>query len=140
MPVLPRGPPRPLAVTAAAALSLAALACAGPSSATLASTGGTTVSPAATSSTPKVTKLLTFVEENHSLTQMQASMPYTNSLAKTYGYATHYTAIRHPSEPNYLAIAGGSTFGIADDRSPAANSGQLGSAKSVSGTSSVRQR
>ncbi len=119
MPVLPRGPRRTLAVTAAAALSLAALACAGPSSATLASTGGTTVSPAATSSTPKVTKLLTFVEENHSLTQMQASMPYTNSLAKTYGYATHYTAITHPSLPNYLAIAGGSTFGVTDDRAPA---------------------
>ena len=141
MPVLPRGPRRTLAVTAAAALTLAALACAGPSSATLASTGGTTVSPAATTSTPKVTKLLTFVEENHSLTQMQASMPYTNGLAKTYGYATHYTAITHPSLPNYLAIAGGSTFGVTNDSAPAYHklSGQtvFGQARAAGKTAKV---
>jgi phosphatidylinositol-3-phosphatase len=66
-----------------------------------------------------VTKLLTFVEENHSLSQMQSQMPYTNSLAMQYGYATHYTAVTHPSLPNYLAIAGGSTFGVTDDAAPA---------------------
>jgi acid phosphatase len=82
-------------------------------------------------STAEPTKVLVVVEENHSYQQMKDGMPYLFSLSTKYGYATHYTAIRHPSEPNYLAIAGGSTFGIADDRSPAANSGQLGSAKSV---------
>jgi hypothetical protein len=56
-----------------------------------------------------VTKVLMFIEENHSLAEMKAGMPYLYSQATTYGYATNYTAIRHPSLPNYLAIAGGST-------------------------------
>lgn len=45
-------------------------------------------------------------------------MPYLWSLGQEYGYATNYHAISHPSLPNYLAIAGGSTFGITDDRDP----------------------
>jgi hypothetical protein len=49
-----------------------------------------------------VTKLLVFIEENHSLSEM-------------------VTAIRHPSLPNYLAIAGGSTFGVTDDAPPASH-------------------
>jgi hypothetical protein len=68
-----------------------------------------------------VTKVLTFVEENHSLAQMQAGMPYVFSQAQQYAYADHYTAITHPSLPNYLALAGGSTFGIADDSGPSAH-------------------
>ena len=68
-----------------------------------------------------VTKVLIFVEENHSLAQMQSGMPYAYSLAQQYGYATHYQAITHPSLPNYLAIAAGSTFGIADDNPPSAH-------------------
>ena len=59
-----------------------------------------------------VTKLLVFVEENHSLDQMRSGMPYTAGLANEFGYATDYHAIRHPSLPNYLAIAGGQTFGV----------------------------
>ncbi len=45
--------------------------------------------------------------ENHSIGQMRAGMPYTASLAERYGYATDYRAVRHPSLPNYLAVAGG---------------------------------
>lgn len=67
---------------------------------------------------PTVNKVLVFVEENHSLAQMRSGMPYLYSQATQYGYADHYTAITHPSLPNYLAIAGGSTFGIADDMNP----------------------
>ena len=43
------------------------------------------------------------------------AMPYLNQLGKTYGVATRYYAITHPSLPNYLALLGGSTFGITDD-------------------------
>jgi phosphatidylinositol-3-phosphatase len=68
-----------------------------------------------------VTKLLVFVEENHSLDEMKTGMPYTFSLAQKYGYATAYDAIRHPSLPNYLAIAGGSTYGVTDDKGPSAH-------------------
>lgn len=66
----------------------------------------------------RVTKLLVFIEENHSLNQMSSGVPYTFAMAKRYDYATNYTAIRHPSLPNYIAIAGGRTYGIADDRPP----------------------
>ncbi|WP_395696324.1 alkaline phosphatase family protein [Nocardioides sp.] len=69
--------------------------------------------------TPDVTKLLVFVVENHSLTQMRRGMPWVSRLADRYGYATRYRAITHPSLPNYLAIAGGSTFGVTDDDPPA---------------------
>jgi hypothetical protein len=77
------------------------------------------------------TKVLVVIEENHSYAQMSAEMPYLFGLSKSYGYATDWTAITHPSLPNYLAIAGGSTFGINDDRNPAAHDGQIGQAPSV---------
>ncbi len=41
--------------------------------------------------------------------------PYINHLAARYGLATQMYAIRHPSLPNYLALTGGSTFGIGSD-------------------------
>ena len=62
-----------------------------------------------------------FVIENHSLDQMRAQMPYTASLAQRYGYATSYRALTHPSLGNYLAIVGGSTFGVVDDGDPSAH-------------------
>jgi hypothetical protein len=65
-----------------------------------------------------VDKVLVFVEENHSLDQMKAGMPYLYAQAQQYGYATTYTAISHPSLPNYLAMAFGSTFAVTDDGSP----------------------
>ncbi|MCW2761529.1 MAG: hypothetical protein JWR85_1730 [Marmoricola sp.] len=76
-------------------------------------------------------KVLVVVEENHSYAQMREGMPFLARLSDTYGYATSWTAIAHPSEPNYLAIAGGSTFGITDNAAPAADAASIGSAPSV---------
>lgn len=81
--------------------------------------------------TAQPTKVLVVIEENHSFAQMSAEMPYLVGLSKSYGYATDWTAIMHPSLPNYLAIAGGATFGVNDDRNPAAHDGQIGQAPSV---------
>ncbi len=93
---------------------------------------GSSGSPTAkTTSTGEATKVLVVIEENHSLTQMREGMPYLAELSDTYGYATHWQAITHPSEPNYLAIAGGSTFGITDDKAPAAHEAELSGATSV---------
>jgi phosphatidylinositol-3-phosphatase len=50
-----------------------------------------------------------------------SSAPYENALARECGLATDYRGITHPSLPNYLAATGGSTFGVADDASPAAH-------------------
>ncbi len=71
--------------------------------------------------TTTVTKLLVFVVENHSLDQMRDEMPFTARLARRYGYATSYHGVTHPSLPNYLAIAGGDTFGVSDDAAPSAH-------------------
>src|SRR5450756_1314995 len=58
----------------------------------------------ATAGPSVVTKVLVFIVENHSLSQMKSQMPYTFGLALRFGYATHYTAIQHPSLPNLSLI------------------------------------
>jgi hypothetical protein len=78
-----------------------------------------------------IQKVLVVVEENHSYDQMKQGMPFLAGLSSKYGYATHWSALAHPSLPNYLGIAGGTTFGILDDRSPAAHTSDIGSATSV---------
>ncbi|WP_374971319.1 alkaline phosphatase family protein [Terrabacter sp. BE26] len=77
--------------------------------------------PAAKVPSATVTKLLVFVVENHSLDQMREAMPYTTGLGKQYAVATSYQAVTHPSLPNYLAMTGGSTFGITDDDPPSSH-------------------
>lgn len=54
------------------------------------------------------------VLENHGYGEVVGSpeMPFFNGLAKRGALATRYRAITHPSLPNYLAMVGGSTFGI----------------------------
>lgn len=79
-----------------------------------------TIAPAATT-VPRVTKVMVVMVENHSLSQMKAGMPKVFAFASKYAYATNYYAIRHPSLPNYIAIASGSTYGIADDKGPGAH-------------------
>ncbi len=66
----------------------------------------------------QISKVLVFVVENHSLDQMRQGMPAVFGLAERYGYATQYRAVAHPSLPNYLALSGGSTFGVTDDAGP----------------------
>jgi phosphatidylinositol-3-phosphatase len=44
--------------------------------------------------------------------------PYINGLERHYGLATHYSAISHPSLPNYVALTSGGTQGIGDDSGP----------------------
>jgi hypothetical protein len=62
--------------------------------------------------------VLTIVEENHGAADALRSMPFLAGLADSYGRATAYTGLAHPSLPNYLGLAGGSTFGIRDDAGP----------------------
>jgi hypothetical protein len=55
--------------------------------------------------------------ENHEYGDIIGSSdaPYINRLARSYALATGMYAITHPSLPNYLALTGGSTFGISSD-------------------------
>ena len=57
------------------------------------------------------------VEENHGFADVigNPAAPNLNALAKQYGLATDYTGVSHPSEPNYVGLLGGDTFGVNSD-------------------------
>lgn len=87
----------------------------------VASTTSTAVEPTPAPSQPSgptVTKLLVFWVENHSFASMRDQMPWAFELSERYGYSTNYDAVAHPSLPNYLAVAGGSTFGVDENDGP----------------------
>jgi phosphatidylinositol-3-phosphatase len=66
---------------------------------------------------PHYDHILVIVEENKGYATVldHGFAPAISDLAKSYGVATQMFAERHPSEPNYVALIGGDTFGIADD-------------------------
>ena len=74
-------------------------------------------SPPVTATVPAFDHIFVVVEENKRFDQIigSSSAPYINSLASEYGLASNYKPITHPSLPNYLALTGGSTFGITTD-------------------------
>src|SRR5260370_19038813 len=41
--------------------------------------------------------------------------PFINFAAKTYGLATNYTGVSHPSQPNYIAATSGALNGVFND-------------------------
>jgi phosphatidylinositol-3-phosphatase len=65
------------------------------------------------------------VMENKS-PQEALSGTFTASLASSYGEATNYRAVAHPSVPNYLALTSGSTWGVTDDSYHALPSQDIG--------------
>ena len=86
----------------------------------------------AASTTPTPAHVVVVMEENHSFSDIignTADAPYINSLASQGASMTGYYAITHPSDPNYLALYAGSTFGLTSDECPLAegNTANLGS-------------
>ena len=76
----------------------------------------------AASSVPTPAHVVVVMEENHSYSDIignTSSAPYFNSLAAQGALLTNYFAITHPSEPNYMALFAGSTFGLTADTCPA---------------------
>jgi len=55
--------------------------------------------------------------ENHSKSSVigDANAPFMTGLAHTYGMASRYYGVTHPSMPNYIATTAGDNFGIQDD-------------------------
>lgn len=55
--------------------------------------------------------------ENTSFTSLigNPNAPFINSAAKTFGLATNYTGVSHPSQPNYIAATSGALNGVFDD-------------------------
>lgn len=91
-------------------------------------TAGATGLPAPTSSPaptpspgppalPNFAHVFVILMENEEATSIigNGAAPYINGLASQYGLASNYTAVSHPSEPNYLALWSGSTQGVTDD-------------------------
>lgn len=70
--------------------------------------------------------------ENHSAAEA-LSAPFTASLAATYRVAANYSAITHPSVPNYLALTSGQTWGIHDDSYHALPRADLGDQLTTAG-------
>src|SRR6266487_1810791 len=71
----------------------------------------------ATPAVPAFSHVFEIVMENKAYDRIigSSSAPYINALAQQYGLATNFYAITHPSLPNYLALIGGSTFGVTRD-------------------------
>src|SRR4051794_24370454 len=61
--------------------------------------------------------VVVIVLENHGYGEVAGNREahYLNRLARRGALATNYHAVAHPSLPNYLALLGGSTFGIDSD-------------------------
>ncbi|MDT7726190.1 MAG: phosphatidylinositol-3-phosphatase [Actinomycetota bacterium] len=109
---------------ALAVLGVAAAGCSAPTN------GATPVNQRVTSSVatqiqpagaiPRPDHVVVVVMENHGLDQVigNPNAPYINQLARTGAQFTNATAITHPSEPNYLALFSGDTFGVTDDSCP----------------------
>lgn len=112
--------PNPRLVLALAFAALLA-SCAPGATRPAASGAGATLSvptnDSAASGIPRFSHIFLIVMENKDYEQIIGSpkAPYLNDLARRYGLATNYYGIRHPSLPNYLALTGGSTFGITSD-------------------------
>lgn len=66
---------------------------------------------------PRYAHIFVIVEENKDYGQVigSADAPTITRLAREYGNATDFYAETHPSEPNYVALIGGYTYGIRDD-------------------------
>jgi len=76
--------------------------------------------PAATVSSAALQHIVVIVEENKPATAIlgDPDAPYLNQLARSGALATHYSAVAHPSLPNYLALTSGTTGGITTDCNP----------------------
>src|SRR5437870_3491396 len=79
--------------------------------------GGRLPVATAAGSVPAFDHIFTIVMENTAYESVigNPSAPYLNGLGARYGLATSYSAVTHPSLPNYLALAGADTFGLKDN-------------------------
>jgi phospholipase C len=68
-------------------------------------------------SVPAFSHVVILVLENHSIDDLagRPDAPALNDMMSRGTVITNYFGVAHPSEPNYLALIAGDTFGIADD-------------------------
>ncbi len=70
------------------------------------------VLPASASDSHAFNYVVTILMENHDLSEILGSSqaPFMNQLASSWSLATGYSAVNHPSLPNYLALISGQDF------------------------------
>jgi phospholipase C len=100
------------------AFSGAAVVLAGCAASQPSSLGG---APMASTISTRPSKVMVVVLENHGVYSALRRMPFLAAQTKAYGNSSNYYAVTHPSLPNYLALAGGSTFGVTDDKNPSSH-------------------
>src|SRR5437867_884239 len=110
-------PPRRVfaALTASALLmllSLTVLASNAPASQPLDRRGSVMISPSATSN---FDQLVVVLMENKNLNEVYGPAPYMTQLADQYASYPGWSSITNPSQPDYIAILGASTFGVGGD-------------------------
>jgi hypothetical protein len=73
--------------------------------------------PGSSRPAPRLERVVVIVMENKSCSAVIGSRdaPYLNRLARRSAFAARSFALTQPSLPNYLALTGGSTFGITTD-------------------------
>ncbi|MBO1739468.1 alkaline phosphatase family protein [Leifsonia sp. TF02-11] len=118
------------AAAGAAAIALALAGCTAGASAPGTGTGARSAQsapratapapPGATASSSGLQHIVVIVEENKPATAIigDPDAPYLNQLARSGALATRYSAVTHPSLPNYLALTSGTTGGITTDCNP----------------------
>lgn len=69
---------------------------------------------------PDYSHIVVVIEENKAYSQIigNAAAPYINSLASHGALFTRSFGVTYPSQPNYLALLAGSTFGLTSDSCP----------------------
>lgn len=72
---------------------------------------------------PSYDHVVVVVFENHSYADIKEGAPYFVRLADHGAEMTRSHAVTHPSEPNYLALFAGSTFGLTSDACPLSYTG-----------------
>src|SRR5437773_2287365 len=110
-------PPRRVfaALTASALLmllSLTVLASNAPANQPLDRRGNVIISPSATNN---FDQLVVVLMENKNLNEVYGPATYMTQLADQYSFSQGWSSITNPSQPNYIAIMGASTFRVSGD-------------------------
>lgn len=74
----------------------------------------------AASQVPAFSRVVVVVEENHAADAIigNKAAPFINALAAGGALMTQSYGVTHPSQPNYLALFAGDTFGVTDNTCP----------------------
>src|SRR2546426_445546 len=102
----------------AASILLVVVALVGASVLSRNSLGPSTLPPAGPvrdQATGNFDQLVVVLMENKNLDEVYGPATYMTGLADLYSFSEGWASITNPSQPNYIAILGGSTFGVSGD-------------------------